>query len=131
MKMNLFNVCFVDAAKGSVDVHTIADVNAKSALKTAWGMFGNDVDPKAIQTIVKKCSDSANLDELVELGIKMLDSGLMDYHAISDGKDADTLINAHALVKSLVNAFIKTYLDSVIQKEADPAPEAEPVAEEV
>ena len=106
MKVNLYNVCFINAASGRIEVHTVADISARSALKTAAELFGFDKDNAAgIRTVVQKATEPDGLAEKVVAALAMLDSGReqMESSMVSPSDKAE----GYALARSIIQAFFK------------------------
>lgn len=107
MKVNLYNVCFINAASGRIEVHTVADISARSALKTAAELFGFDKDNAAgIRTVVQKATEPDGLAEKVNAALAMLDLG-WDEMTELDGLPPAVKADGYALAKSIIKAFFK------------------------
>lgn len=106
MKVNLYNVCFINAASGRIEVHTVADISARSALKTAAELFGYNKDNAAgIRTVVQKATEPDGLPEKVAAALAMLDTGReqMESSLVSTSDKSE----GYALARSIIQAFFK------------------------
>ena len=107
MKVNLYNVCFINAASGRIEVHTVADISARSALKTAAELFGYNKDNAAgIRTVVQKATEPDGLADKVNAALAMLERGreeMTDFDGLPPAVKAD----GYALAKSIIKAFFQ------------------------
>lgn len=106
MKVNLYNVCFINAASGCIEVHTVADISARSALKTAAELFGFNKDNAAgIRTVVQKATEPDGLADKVNAALAMLDTGReqMESSLLSPSDKSE----GYALARSIIQAFFK------------------------
>lgn len=106
MKVNLYNVCFINAASGRIEVHTVADISARSALKTAAELFGFNKDNAAgIRTVVQKATEPDGLADKVNAALAMLDTGReqMESSLLSPSDKSE----GYALARSIIQAFFK------------------------